>query len=283
MGAAVVAVAMAGAACDTSSSGPGATGSPLTVGQLEERIAAGATRVELKLRSGRASELHVHGPDGEERLQGWVGALDAAAGTVTISDLGVVSFGSGTRFRTLEESRATRDAWVTELEAELAGGPVFVRASRLASGVPQAPDDATFIATDLRIEDEGDPKLELDIDVDNLASGSATLRVLGRSFDIGTIRMTDDSGHDLGDDHGDDGIEAGDDHGDDGPEAGDDNGNDGPEAGDDNGNDGPEAGDDHGNDGPEAGDDNGNDGPEAGDDHGNDGPEASDDKGGDDR
>ncbi|MCC6620095.1 MAG: hypothetical protein IT385_02500 [Deltaproteobacteria bacterium] len=279
MGAAMVAM-IPTAACVEGTRGPGTSGAPLTVGQLEERLATGVARVELKLRDGRPSELHVELADREERVQGWVSALDAGAGTLTIDDLGVVTLAAGARFRTDDESHASREAWVAEIEAALgAGAPVFVRASRLATGVPQAPDDASFVATDLRIEDDGDPKLELDVDGDNFASPPPTLLVLGRGFEVGALRMSDDGAHDVGDDHGDDGVEVGDDNGgdDDGPELGDDNGDDGVEVGDDNGNnddDGP--GDDNGGD-----DDRDDDGP--GDDHGGDGDDdVNDDRGGDD-
>ena len=60
-----------------------------------------------------------------------------------------------------------------------------VEAKRIAPVEPQSPDDATFVATEVRFNDEsGDPELELNVDADNFdfgaaSAGSGTLRVLG--------------------------------------------------------------------------------------------------------
>ncbi len=237
-------VVLMAAGCDDMGA-VGATGSPLTASELEQRLMAGPERVELKLRAAGQSELVIRVPDLEERVQGWVMGFDAAAGTLAIGELGVVQIGAGARFRTEEESSVSQAVWTAELEGALAAGvPIFVRATRLAGVAPQAPEDPTFIASDLRIEDSGDTKIELDVDADNFSSAPPTLVLLGRSHDLSSVRMSDDNG--------DDGIED---------ESGDDNGNDGveDESGDDNGNDGveDESGDDNGNDGveDESGDD----------------------------
>ncbi len=214
-----VVVLMATGCDDTSASDPaGATGSPLTAGELEQRLVAGPERVELKLRAGGQSELSIRLRDREERVQGWVTSFDAAAGTLAIGELGVVQIGGGARFRTEEDSRVSQAAWTAELEGALgAGTPIFVRATRLAGVAPQAPEDPSFIASDLRIEDGGDTKIELDVDADNFSSTPPTLVLLGRSHDLSNVRMSDDdsAGHDAGDDHGNDGVEdeSGDDNG----------------------------------------------------------------------
>jgi hypothetical protein len=65
----------------------------------------------------------------------------------------------------------------------------MVEARRHAPGTPQAPDDPSFVAADLRLKDQADePKIEMFVDDDNLESGigdsDAVLHVLGLSIAV---------------------------------------------------------------------------------------------------
>ncbi len=202
------------AACGTdltipSESGSGASGQSGAVGALDRTIGSGATRrIEIDLYPGEmvAREVEVEAEDQEEKLESAVTAIDPAAGTITL-ELGglVVSYGSGTRFRTERESHESRSAWEAAVQARLsAGGRAFVEARRAATGAAQAPDDPSFAANDLRLEDELDaPKIEIYVDEENLSvsdSSLARLRVLGLSIEVnGRTQLRDDRG-DVGND-----------------------------------------------------------------------------------
>ena len=215
--------------------GVSGTSAALSATELEAEVASGPSEIELQVVDGVAREVHTRPSDHDERLEGFVVAVDAELGTVAIADLGVVSFGAGTRFRTATESHASRAAWLAEAQPG-----TFIRASRATPSAPQAPDDAAFFATDLRIDHGDRAKLELTIDRDNLLTSPPSLLVLGRSFDLSTLQVSDDgtadqgSGDESGDDHGGE-AEPGDDHGGGEAEPGDDHGGGEAEPGDDHG------------------------------------------------
>jgi hypothetical protein len=147
----------------------------------------GRTRIEIHLLPGTlvAREVHVERDDQEEKLVSRISGLDPVAGTVTLELGGLtVTYGAGTRFRTDEESHESRSAWEAAVRQELdAGRRPLIEVRRNPSAEPQSPDDPSFIARDLRLEEEDDdgPKIEIYVDDDNLRSGasSAVLRVLG--------------------------------------------------------------------------------------------------------
>lgn len=167
-------------ACSSDSTGPGGTTTPpsqfgtvLSYGQFDSTLGTGSTRIEIKLLTGGlvAREVHVESDDNEEKFVSQVSAIDPAAGTVTLVLGGmVVSYGSGTRFRTPSDSRVSRTEWEAAITAALNAGqqpPIEARRSQPAQ--PQAPTDASFTATDLRLADGvEEPKIEVYVDGDNL-------------------------------------------------------------------------------------------------------------------
>lgn len=168
------------AAC-SDSTGPNGNNPPTQLGQVinltqfDSTLGTGMTRIEIKLLAGglEAREVHVESDDQEEKFVSTVASLDTVAGTVTL-ELGsmVVSYGSGTRFRTPSDSRVNRGEWEAAIVAALgAGGHPTIEARRNAPGSAQAPTDASFTANDLRLEDQTEePKIEVYVDSDNLES-----------------------------------------------------------------------------------------------------------------
>ena len=200
------------------SSGAG-TGS--AVATVDSSLGSGsAGRIEIELFPGEmvAREVHVENDDAEEKLTSRVTAIDPGAGTLTL-ELGalVVAYGADARFRTETESHESRATWEVSVQAALSGGSKpLIEARRNRPGTPQAPDDPTFVAADLRLENDDDgPKLELYVDGDNLESvsgeSSAMLRVLGLRIEVnGRTQLREDDGDDNG---GDDNGAGGDDGG----------------------------------------------------------------------
>ena len=192
-----------------------ACGSDLTVGPesgnpggrsavsvVDSALGTGTGRIEIELFPGElvAREVHVEADDQEEKIVSSVTALDPVQGTITL-ELGglIVSYGGGTRFRTDAESHESRTNWETAVQGELAAGRrPLVEARRNPAGSPQAPDDPTFAAADLRLEgDVDEPKIEIYVDGDNLESISGTslavLRVLGLTIEVnGRTRLGPD-------------------------------------------------------------------------------------------
>ena len=206
-----------------SDSNPGsATGS--AVATVDSSLGSGsAGRIEIELFPGEmvAREVHVENDDDEEKLVSRVTAIDPVAGSLTL-ELGalVVSYGSDTRFRTETESHESRAAWEAAVQSAIgAGAPPLIEARRNRPAAPQAPDDRSFTAVDLRLENDDDaPKLELYVDNDNLASAggesSVVLRVLGLEIEVnGRTQLREDNGVDDGDNSGGDDNGGGNDDG----------------------------------------------------------------------
>ena len=186
-----------------SDSNPGsATGS--AVATVDSSLGSGsAGRIEIELFPGEmvAREVHVENDDDEEKLVSRVTAIDPGAGTITLALGGlVVSYGSGTRFRTETESHESRTTWEAAVQSGLsAGAAPLIEARRNRPGAPQAPDDRAFAAADLRLENDDDAaKLELYVDGDNLedsGASSAVLRVLGLRIEVnGRTQLREDNG-----------------------------------------------------------------------------------------
>ncbi len=166
-------------ACGADTSGPSAPGSTfsqvMSVAQFDSTLGTGATRLEIKLVPGGlvAREVHVESDDAEEKITSQVSAIDPVAGTVTLTLGGmVVSYGSGTRFRTPSKSRVSRSEWEAAIASAITAGqqpPIEARRSQPAA--PQAPSDGAFTATDLRLADRTDePAIEAYVDGDNFQS-----------------------------------------------------------------------------------------------------------------
>lgn len=169
-------------ACGAEPSGPSTPGATFTqvmsLSQFDSTLGTGATRLEIKLVAGGlvAREVHVESDDAEEKITSQISAIDPVAGTVTLTLGGmVVSYGSGTRFRTPSRSRVSRSEWEAAVASALAAGQQPpVEARRTQPATPQAPTDGSFTASDLRIEDRVDePAIEVYVDGDNMQSVAA--------------------------------------------------------------------------------------------------------------
>ena len=206
---AALATATAASACSSDStapSGPDGTATGAAVLAVDSALGSGgATRVEIELYPGElvAREVEVENDDVEEKVVSRATAIDPGQGTITL-ELGdlTLSYGAATRFRTASESAESRDTWEALVESEIAaGGRPVIEARRNPSGSPQAPDDPTFVAADLRLDGGQDaPEIEIYVDGDNLVSvdgtSAAVLRVLGLSITVnGRSRLgPDDDG-----------------------------------------------------------------------------------------
>jgi hypothetical protein len=181
--------------CGSDTTGPGnqpAT-TPLSIPAFDRRLSSGPARIEIQLQAGSplvAREVEVEPDDAEEKLVAKVTAIDATAGTVTL-DLGglVVHYGIGTRFRTPSNSHVSQSDWVAAIQSALdANQTPQIEARRAAPATPQAPDDALFIANDLRLSDQNeDRQIEIYVDDDNFSpTPTPVLTVLGLSIAIAT-------------------------------------------------------------------------------------------------
>jgi hypothetical protein len=170
----------------------------LTLEQFGGTLDTVEARVEIKLIPGTliAREVELERPEEmthQESVRAHVTAISASAGSGTLTlEIGglEVGFDAATRLRG-EDGDLSFDDFVAEIDAALAAGTEpFVRAKRPAPAEPQGPDDATFQATEVRIRDEADePKLELNLDIDNLRLNDAPppdafLLVLGLEIEV---------------------------------------------------------------------------------------------------
>jgi hypothetical protein len=211
---------LAALACgDTiSPDGPLALSHEISSDELGQALDTAPARVEIKLERGTlvAREVEVEAADemsDEEQVRGLVTAVSGSGGTGSLTfEMGglVVTFASTTRFRADDDdddgedddddgeddddsgvSDLAMEEFVGRIEAALAAGvqPTVV-ARRPAPADPQAPDDPSFEATDLRIRDRaGSPSLQLNVDADNFEPNDAPppeawLNVLGLSIEI---------------------------------------------------------------------------------------------------
>ena len=194
----VVATAVAASACSSETTLPsdpdGTAGTSAVVAVDSALGGGGVSRIEIELFPGElvAREVHVEADDAEEKIVSAVTAIDPAQGSLSL-ELGglIVSYGAATRFRTESESHESRAAWEALVQREIAAGrPPLIEARRDPAATPQSPDDPSFTAADLRLEDgdgTDEPKIEIYVDDDNLVSGGASevvLRVRGLSITV---------------------------------------------------------------------------------------------------
>lgn len=186
------------AACGDAS-GPGAGpqfSRQITFDEFQQNVAAGAVRVEVELLpltlTGPpvAEEVEIQEPedlsDDEElesravRFESLEVTESVCRGTLVLApDFRVQFDGETTEFdggdhREFwgEDHQLTCTDFVTRVQAALdAGRAPVVEAERDAPAEPQAPDDPTFVATELELEGEHRseaPELEINVDGDNL-------------------------------------------------------------------------------------------------------------------
>lgn len=180
----LAALLLALAACDDSGqlNGPGANGDAqfsqeISLPELEGTVSDGPSRWEIKLLPGTltAREVEVERPEklaDREEIESRITGISVVGGDGTL-DLAIdalqVQFNTSTRFKS-ESGDITFDEFVNRVQAALAaGGEPAVEAKREAPAEPQDPDDPTFLATQLELDDEaGEPKIEMNVDSDNL-------------------------------------------------------------------------------------------------------------------
>ena len=183
--------------------GPGGAGvvpqfsERITLPEFEDALVSGPVRVEIELLNGSlvAREVEVKETEeqfDEEEIESRITAIDPA-GSVTLAIGGgfVVGFNAGTKFEAENGQRLTMQEFITRVENALAlGQNPPVEAERNPSATPQDPNDATFIATELELDDEADEdEIEINVDGNNFATNAspppdAFLTVLGLPIEL---------------------------------------------------------------------------------------------------
>jgi hypothetical protein len=193
------------AACSGDSvTGPGGGGGVLpqfseqiTLPEFEAAVASGPVRLEIELLNGSlvAREVEVKETEeqfDEEEIESRITAIDPA-GSVTLWLGGgfVVGFDAGTDFEAEDGQHITMQGFITRVQNALAlGQNPAVEAKRSPPASPQDPSDATFIATELELDDEADEnEIEINVDGDNFATNAspppdAILTVLGLPIEL---------------------------------------------------------------------------------------------------
>ena len=176
------------AGCDQRSTDPG-LGTPaqfsraISLPDLHTQLTSGPARVDVRVMPGGliARRIEIKGADEMKRpeeIRSRVTAISASGdhGTVTLALGGLqVGFTASTTFRPDDGkgedggSMALAD-FVARVQAELAAGShPAVKAQRSPPTQPQAPGDAAFTATQLKLDHEADhPVIKLNITADNL-------------------------------------------------------------------------------------------------------------------
>ncbi len=214
---AALALTFAVAACDSTASGPGSTlpaqfSSQISLPDFQSHLLTGPARVEVRVIPGTlvARRVRIEAPDElahPEEVRSRVSAISATGdqGTVTLELGGLqIGFDASTRFRPDDGDGSGHDVmmsddnggttlvdFVARVQAELAAGRhPAVKARRAPPATPQAPDDATFLATELRLDEENDhPRISLNVTDANLTTNptpppDGTLKLLGLSIEL---------------------------------------------------------------------------------------------------
>jgi hypothetical protein len=190
---------------------PPALSRSLPLDTLAHQIDSTPQRVEINLADDTLLALQVELKTADEltrdeSVRGQVTAISATgdAGTLTLAIGGLqVSFGTATAFRSAWGMMLSQSDFVAQVQAALdAGGPIFVRATRPAPAEPQAPDDASFAASEIRVTDcLTAPKLELNVGSANFALNdppppNAYFNVLGLAIAVDSAtRIRSDVNH----------------------------------------------------------------------------------------
>lgn len=193
--------ALAAAAC-VDGTGPGTQprfSQQITFDEFDQTLSAGAARVEIELTPGAlvADNVEIRAlaqMSDEEEIESPITAIDAQAGTVTLALGGLtVRFDGATEFDADGDRELDRDAFVARVEAALAAGAEpAVEAERRPPASPQAPDDASFLAAELELDDEADePEIEINIDADNLLPCDAAPPPGPPADCLGVLRVLD--------------------------------------------------------------------------------------------
>lgn len=129
----------------------------------------------------------------KEKIESRVVAADEGAGTLTLA-LGnlVVDLSEATRFRSEgseSEGDLTPSEFYSRVETLLGNGETpGIELRRPAPASPQAPDDASFLPTDVRLDDEAEhPEIEMNVDDRHLSlssSNEGTVTLLGLEIQV---------------------------------------------------------------------------------------------------
>jgi hypothetical protein len=215
------------AACDQSSTDPRSTqpvqfSRAVTIPDVQSRLITGPARVEVSVVPGTLTARRVvsEGPDQltrPERVRSRVTAITAGTDTATLTlELGGlhIAVNGSTTLRpddgdaeheglTPTDANASGMAladFVARIQADLAAGrSPAVQASRQPPTQPQAPNDASFLAATLQLDEGNDhSQVQLNIAATNLTTNAtpppdAFLKLLGTSLELrvsdGTTRL----------------------------------------------------------------------------------------------
>jgi hypothetical protein len=219
LGPAVVFVTFLVAACDNTSSGPRSAlpaqfSHDVSLPDVQNQLVTGPARVEVSVIPGTliARRVQIEEPDQltkPERVRSRVTAITAGTDTATLTlELGglQIAVNASTRLHPDDGdvgehtmpamsddggSSMTLADFVARIQADLAAGKSpAVRATRQPPAQPQAPDDGSFLAATLQL-DEGNnhPRIELNIAAANLTTNptpppDAFLKLLGVSLEL---------------------------------------------------------------------------------------------------
>ena len=205
------------AACDHTSTDPRFNSiqfsRTISLPDAQSLLQSGPTRVVVRAIPGMVVARRVEIETSEElarseEIRSRISAISATAdaGTVTLELGGLqVGFNSSTRFQPDDgdgdghaapmseggDGGTTLADFVARVQADLAAGRrPAVKARRTPPATPQAPDDATFLATELRLDQENDhPRISLNVTSANLVTSptpppDAVLKVLGLSIEL---------------------------------------------------------------------------------------------------
>ena len=183
--------------------GPTLFADQITVGGFSTILATGTSRVSIRVIPGTLDAKRVRVRQGDqtrapERIVSEVASLDTGAtNTLTLSLGGIqVTFDATTKFEGWrsdvddDDSAGMGEAsFIGRLEAALAAGhhPTVV-ALRQAPSAPQGPNDSSFFAQALRLDDAADrPTIDINVTSANLTTNTtpppdAWLTVLGRQI-----------------------------------------------------------------------------------------------------
>jgi len=216
---AAVLVTLVVAACDHMSTNPGSSSiqfsRSISLPDAQGLLQTGPTRVEVRVIPGGLVARRVDIETSEEvarpeEIRSRISAITARAdeGTVTLELGGLqVAFNSSTRFRPDDGDGSDHAAplspgndggggttladFVARVQADLAAGRhPAVKARRSPPATPQAPDDASFLATELKLDQQNDhPRISLNVTSANLVNSptpppDAVLKLLGLSIEL---------------------------------------------------------------------------------------------------
>jgi hypothetical protein len=192
--------------CDHLATGPRTAlpaqfSSDITLPDLQSHLGTGTARVDVRLIPGTLTARRVEIEEPEqlarrEEIRSAVTAISASGdhGAVTLALGGLqVAFTAATRFRPDDgdgsQSAMALADFVARVQAALAAGRhPEIKAFREPPSSPQAPNDPTFVASELKLDEGGDhPLLRLNVTGANLATNAtpppdAFLNVLGLSI-----------------------------------------------------------------------------------------------------